>query len=122
MSGIDISARSWIPAPKSPPSMPQYYTLPHGVPLYWRDETSGQLTGAMSALINHLADRRQAEPSEKQLRLVIDYLVYVINAPAWQDGGTGVLVALRDQAPQLKTVEHIADWIELASEIGLDPL
>lgn len=98
--------------------MPKTYVLPWGIPLYWRDEQSGELPRAVEAYIAFMGANGPAL-SKQQLELVIDYLRYFINAPCW--AGFSKLAMLRVRATRLKTVDDVDKFIQAALNIGLDP-
>ncbi len=53
-----------------------------GLPLRWQDEQSGRLAAAVQAFHDERLHRQPMEPS--QFELLHDYLVYYIEAPAWE--------------------------------------
>lgn len=84
------------------------------VPGYWMHETSGALRPAVRAYL-------RAEPmSVSHIAAMRAYLRQWISAPAWH--GIHELDALRAGVDQLTTPEALDDWIELATELGIDPL
>ncbi len=107
---------------------PPFYPRPGGLPFYWRDEITGMLPAAVWAYIEHMADHSKPMPSTEQLTLVIIYIGHFINAPCWNapfgepTPFVEELTHLRERAKSLQTVRDIAAWIDLAMEIGLDPL
>lgn len=104
--------------------MPNFYVPPLGLPLNWRNETTGALPAAVWAYITHGADRRQPAPTADQLELLIDYIRHYINAPCWDFPDNYYrddLVVLRERAKGLKTVDDVQHWIYWALEIALDP-
>jgi hypothetical protein len=101
--------------------MPQFYRAPLGLPFYWRDEISGELTRAVMAYLNWGVNGQQI--TEDQVELVADYLSYWVNAPCWdQETFEEEIAALRAGATKLKTPEGINAWIHKALEIAADPL
>lgn len=92
----------------------------HGAPQYWRNEASGKLQPAIIAFVNHWADPRQTPaPTPEQLGYVIQYFQLWANFPGWKGPE---IEGLRSQAQELQTVEDCARWLEIALEVGIDPL
>jgi hypothetical protein len=101
--------------------MPRFYRPPHGLPLFWRDEVSGQLPAAVQAYLDNRCDG--APISDEQIALLRDYIHHYIHAPCWeQDAFAAELKELRGSVDGLTSSQAIADWIWKALEIGLDPL
>lgn len=111
--------------------MPNY--PPGGIPVYWRDEITGQLPAAVDAYLSHRCGG--AEPSVAQITFLIDYLRHYVCAPCWssvardaRESGEGelavLLVSLRKDICEgrVKTSDEIAAWIRRALSLGLDPL
>lgn len=91
---------------------------PHttGMPVYWRSDVTGQCEGAMMAYLNGAMNPRQ-------FQIVAGYLQYHIGAPAWEDNGFDLeLMELREKSKHFKTREDIAQWLNEAMDIGLDPI
>jgi|SRR5215471_1117179 len=104
-----------------PPSFPSLRTLPYvaplGLPLAWRDEQSGVLPAAIKAYFDAALGRDTI--TADQLVLLINYLIYYINAPCWKGEG---LEALRLRVGELRTRADVDDFLDQCLEIGLDPL
>lgn len=99
------------------------YREPLGVPLYWRDEQSGELVGAMATFIYYAAGWYPTPPTADQLALVRDYLHYFIHAPCWATTGIEAEMAqLRATVAHLDSVAAINDWLYDALALDLDPL
>ena len=101
---------------------PRFYLPPVGGPLYWRDETTGVLAGAILVFIAHVANKSNAAPSADQIELIRDYLDYWINAPCWREFESGELLKLREEVKTLKTTEEVHKWLMTALDAGIDPL
>src|ERR1051326_7578586 len=80
------------------------------LPLYWKDDLTGILKRAIAAYINNRVGEGP-EPTPGQFRLLVDYLRYYINAPAWtltaKDAFDDELGALRARGPELKTPDEV---------------
>ncbi|MBW4598714.1 MAG: hypothetical protein KME29_03770 [Calothrix sp. FI2-JRJ7] len=111
----------WADAMKENP-IPNFYSPPMGVPLYWRDEQSGQLENAIFAYLEFVTKHATVPPNETQIFLIRYYFEHYIMAPCWQDDGNGTLTRLREDTKNINSVEAISAWLKLASEIALDPL
>jgi hypothetical protein len=99
-------------------TIPDVYCPPLGLPLNWRDETSGELPAAIDCYYGFRIGE-QAEPTHAQITVMIDYIRHHINAPCW--AVSGEVERLREQAATLQTVEDINRYIRQAREIALDP-
>lgn len=93
------------------------YVPPLGTPLYWGNEQSGTLPAAVRAYF--AAATGDGYCTEDELRLVIDYLRYVIDAPCWQGPQ---IEALRANAKYLHSIEAVKRWILACLKEGIDPL
>lgn len=101
--------------------IPDFYRPPLGLPLNWRDEVSGVLSGAVAAYLDNRVDGKPIGAHD--LDLVREYIVHYIDAPCWDnDEFSQELAFLRRTARELRTPENIGKWIRDAMEIGLDPL
>lgn len=92
--------------------MPDYYLPPYSTPLYWKNEQSGDLVEAVMAFFGGFC-------GPDQLRLVIDYCRYVIDAPCWEGPG---IEPLRSEVRGLHTVAEVRLWIGKCLNEGVDPL
>ena len=98
------------------------YVPPLGTPLYWGDEQSGTLAAAVMRYF----DGVELEPS--QFALLKSYLVYVVDAPCWDNNEHHTLESrrelerLRVQAKQMQTQRDIIPWIYECVKWGIDPL
>lgn len=103
--------------------MPMFYSTPLGGPVYWRDDLTGKLPGAITACLDYLIEEG-AEPTAEQIKLVVDYLNYYICAPCWElaEELAEELHALRVRSQTLATCDEIAAWIRACLDIGIDPL
>jgi hypothetical protein len=104
------------PMPKEP-TYPNIYRPPLGLPLNWKDETSGKLRGAVFKFFSS----RTLTPEE--ITLLAQYCQHYINAPCWDATGgfPDQLVALRRSATLLSSADDISDWINRCFEIAIDP-
>ena len=101
-----------------PKRIPNVYRPPLGLPLNWKDETSGELPGAVFKYFSF-------EPlSKSEISLIAEYCQHYINAPCWDATGgfPKELAALRQTAATLSTVGEINQWINACLEIAIDPL
>lgn len=97
---------------------PGEFTYIKTLPVYWRDDTSGEISDPIYRFICGSAD-------EKDLEKVILYLRYVVFAPCWNlvSSFRDELAELRSQSWKISaTVESINLFIMQALEIGIDPL
>ena len=97
------------------------------LPLYWRNETSGQLAPAVLA---YLEDRTGGHRvPESDLCLVVEYLKQWVKAPCWEQHWLDVddeykasWRALQKDVDGLKTAEEVGAWLMRALDFGIDPL
>jgi len=116
--------------------MPTFYRPPLGLPLYWGDEQSGRLPAAVRHYFNwclgHAPDATAADLgiaplAPPELQLLVDYCVYFIHAPCWEENLRECedmiedLMQLRARAKTLASVESIRRWNEECMDLGLDP-
>ena len=89
---------------------------PHA-PKYWMYETGGKLVPAMQRFI----EGRPAEPDD--INLIRAYLAQWINSPLW-DGGpyAETLDDLRIKVHELHNRHQVDIWLDLALDLGIDPL
>lgn len=102
--------------------IPYFYRPPQGLPLYWRDETSGTLSAAIVCYINFVTKKVSTPPTDEQIWLIRCYLEHFIMAPCWVDYGDNSLNKLRETVKDVNSVEAIKCWLSKALEIALDPL
>lgn len=102
--------------------IPAFYRPPHGLPLYWRDETSGQLSAAIFSYLNFITKKVLTPPTEEQIWLIRCYLEHFIMAPCWMEYNGNSLSELRELVKDVNSVETIDKWLRKAMEIALDPL
>ena len=101
--------------------IPAFY--PQGLPLYWRDEESGQLAKAVNAYLDNRLHGTTV--TDEQIGLVRDYFVHYIDAPCWDSDDPDIqayLQNLRTSARELDSATKISEWIVKALDICLDPL
>jgi hypothetical protein len=100
-------------------SFPGYY---YGLPVYWRDEQSGVLSGAINAFLESRVNKTPM--TEEEISMVRGYCEYYIAAPClyWESTYEEELAALRASIKEAKTSDDLARWTEQALAIGIDPL
>jgi hypothetical protein len=107
------------------------YMLPLGVPVYWRDEVSGILPAAVWAYIKFRAPvegETPIPPTEMQLKILIEFLRYYIDAPCWSLNTAACqemaadLSSLRGDIRAAKTTDDVGAWISRCLDLGIDPL
>lgn len=108
--------------------MPTTYREPMGLPLNWRDDVTGELPAAVMRYYGFKVGEA-AEPDQKQIELIRDYLVYYIEAPCWlaklvegEPGELAALAELRKQAREISSAEDIHRFIWACLDVGMDPL
>ena len=91
-------------------------------PGYWMHESSGRLAEAMKRYL-------QEEPlSNYDVGLIRAYLVQWIESPVWDQNpnmdaaGRVELEELRKAAHKITNRRAIDEWVEVATDWGLDPL
>lgn len=112
----------------TPSRVPTYYIPPLGRPMYWEDETSGELRGAMNRLIGAGAGGED-DPGPETFQLIKEYLVYFIKAPFWR---RGAMFASRrheeqldwwiNEAENLTCVRDAFKLLQKWTKAGIDPL
>lgn len=108
----------------SDPLIPPIYRMPLGLPLYWGDEMTGELRGAVLAYLNPTS----GSPTPRQLELLRAYILHHIHAPCWLANPHATpeycaqIGALQQQAAEIRTVDDVHAYIEAALDLGLDPL
>lgn len=116
-----MKPRFWVDAMEKNP-IPNFYKPPMGLPLYWRDEQSGQLENAIFAYLEFVTKQTSQPPNETQIFLIRCYFEHYIMAPCWQEDENGTLLKLRAETKNINSVDAISAWLTVASEIALDPL
>lgn len=96
-----------------------------GLPLNWRDETSGVLIAAVTRYMENRINGTSID--EIDLELVRVFLEHYINAPCWNhmnedDGLAADLAALRRDVLTIETPEAMGAWIGRCLDLGIDPL
>ena len=93
----------------------------------WQGDIKDDLVKAIKNYFSFKVDGKP-ELSEYEKELLLEYLVYHINAPCWEwaniNNWEGIckLENLRKQADEIKSIDQIGDYIFDCLEIGLDPL
>lgn len=106
--------------------MPNFYRPPMGIPLYWRDEMTGELPTAVNTYFKACAGEK-VTLTQRQLDIIANYLQHYIGAPCWTKTMEGDEAMFGDykeliaRAHTLASVESIKRWIADAMELGLDP-
>ncbi|HYW17968.1 MAG TPA: hypothetical protein VE956_01420, partial [Nodularia sp. (in: cyanobacteria)] len=97
--------------------IPNIYRPPLGLPLNWRDETSGELPRAVFKYFS------SQSLTADEISLMAEYCQHYINAPCWDATGgfPNELAALRQSANSLSSVSEIGQWINDCLEIAIDP-
>lgn len=102
------------------------YVQPLQTPMPWFAERSGKLAQAVKNFISH--DPAKPEPLDPlELQMVINYAIYYIEAPCWLGAHTQKweyiekILALREQARKMKTLEELYDFLLDALSYGIDP-
>ncbi|WP_104907135.1 hypothetical protein [Nostoc sp. 'Lobaria pulmonaria (5183) cyanobiont'] len=100
-----------------PRRIPNIYSPPLGVPLNWRNETSGELPRAVFKYFSSQYLRID------EISILAEYCRHYINAPCWDAAGgfTSELAALRQSADSISSVADISQWINDCLEIAIDP-
>lgn len=117
--GDRITGLGWVGHDQQPviatgsSRIPNYYNPPIGTPLRWQDDQTGQLEAAVVAYFDR-------HPTEAQIELVKDWLRYYANAPCWQDPN-GAIAELVREAPLIRSMAGIDQWLEKAMHEGIDP-
>lgn len=93
------------------------------VPLRWQGQAEA-LDIAVMAYLDHRINESRPEPTQEQLRLMVGYLSYYIQAPCWDQAG---VEALRVEIEQIEAGERIeagdvARWIHGCLVLAIDPL
>lgn len=111
--------------------MPQFLGepfYPGGFPLNfktenWQGNVKEQLLEATRRYYNfHSGD--EPFPTRAETKLLIDFLIYFINAPIWMMNPYNVepIKALIKRADKMITLEHVDEFINECLDAGLDPL
>ncbi|MBD2243226.1 hypothetical protein [Nostoc sp. FACHB-888] len=97
--------------------IPNVYRPPLGLPLNWKDETSGELPRAVFKYFS------SQQLTAEEISLVAEYCQHYINAPCWDATGgfPNELAALRESAKELSSVSDINQWVNSCLEIAIDP-
>lgn len=93
-----------------------------GGPLYWRDEVTGRLAAVIARYL------REEPLSAADLQVMRVYLIQWIDAPVWDSNphlsaeGRLYLTELRQKARNLNTYREVEEWLDAATENGMDPI
>ncbi len=100
-----------------PKRIPDVYCPPLGLPLNWRNETSGELPRVVFKFFSSQC------LATNEIALVAEYCRHYINAPCWDATGEfpDELAALRQSADSISSVRDINQWINACLEIAIDP-
>jgi hypothetical protein len=88
-------------------------------PKYWRHETSGALAVAVERYLVG------APMSPHQVELMALYLRQWIDSPVWDADDQAIqrrIVTLRRSAQKITRWRDIRRWIDVALDLGIDPL
>lgn len=96
-----------------------------GLPLNWRDETSGVLITAVSRYMGSRINGTSID--EIDVELVRVFLEHYINAPCWNHMNedeelAAELAGLRSDVKHLVTPDQVGAWINRCLDLGMDPL
>ena len=94
-----------------------------GSPLVWRDDMSGKLREIVLAYLERRA-------SQNQIEILIKYMIYYFHAPCWIETTpadfdpeyTEEIRKLRSKSLETKTIKDLDELIEIALDLGIDPL
>lgn len=104
--------------------IPHIYRPPHGLPLYWGDEMTGELPRAVRGYFDFVLGTGP-ELTERQFIILKDYLDHFIFAPCWtrtcQECFEEELAELRRTVKLIGSVKDIQQWNHQAMGIALDP-
>ena len=95
------------------------------LPIHWRDDQSGKVSGAIWAYICHCAEpQKEPAPGQEQLRMVAEYGKYYIGAPCWDHSEFFVeeLARLRGRIAEVVDLAALRSWIHDCLKIAVDPL
>lgn len=88
----------------------------------WSVKIKSDLAGAVKHYFNYFIDE---EPvcTRKEQDLIIEFLIYFINAPIWCQGPSGdeYIKPLMNKANRMKTLEDVHEFIEDCIIEGMDP-
>ncbi|MEH2031030.1 MAG: hypothetical protein V7K67_15435 [Nostoc sp.] len=100
-----------------PKRIPNVYRPPLGLPLNWKDETSGELPRTVFKYFG------SQQLTSDEISLIAEYCQHYINAPCWDATGgfQDELAVLRQSANSISTVGDINQWINGCFEIAIDP-
>jgi hypothetical protein len=86
---------------------------------YYRQEST---RAAILVYVRHMADPRfEPAPTAAELRLVVEYCAYFINAPCWKYPARELRM-LRASIEHVKSAHELATWLWGCVQIGIDPL
>lgn len=103
-----------------------YY--PGGFPLHFNNDSwLGNIRDDLMQARKHFYNfytGEEPEPSKYEERLLVEFMIYYINAPIWRMNpyGKEPIETLIKKAERLKTKEDVHDFIDDCMDIGLDPL
>lgn len=97
--------------------IPNIYRPSLGLPLNWRNDTSGELPRAVFKYFS------SQDLTAQEISIVAEYCQHYINAPCWDTTGgfADELAALRESATMLSNVGEISQWVNTCLEIAIDP-
>ena len=107
--------------------MPAFYR-PMGLPLFWRDEASGELPAAVEGFLKWVVGEAESVPAAA-MKLVCDYCVYFIHAPVWEhtfakfecEDYLAELNELKARSKLLASAKSVRRWNEECLDLGVDP-
>lgn len=93
-----------------------------GLPLHYSAHLGDPTWRAVLAYKRYIADPiLEREPPADELRLVVEYCAYFLNAPCWLMP-VEELALLRASIVHVKTAHELANWLWGCVQIGIDPL
>ena len=93
-----------------------------GLPLHYSAHLGGATWSAILGYLRYIADPiYEREPPAHELRLVVGYCAYFINAPCWVLPERE-LTMLRASIEHVKSAHELATWLWGCGQIGIDPL
>lgn len=111
------------------PLFPPIYLGPHLTPLYWANESTGELKAAVMTFFHVDHDGEPLTP--RQWELVRAYVVYVMQAPCWLEKHPmqpptadyrALIEDLRRKAREVQNPRDLLAFLDDCLEADIDPL
>jgi hypothetical protein len=96
----------------------------NGIPKYWKDETSGQMTKAVNA---YWSPSRRDELSPENIASLKLYLIHWAEAPCYKNNEYATAVDLVQldkaikEAHNINNTEDISITVNILMQLGIDP-